>query len=278
MKQILPIFDEMKKLWPDQTYLDVTGAKHLMRQFHERGQWPEKIRLPYNFITIGWDNVSGESHKNIAAICSEHDSGNTLMFLFFLYHRDAVQLEFEENYIVWSRCAPLDPFAGIVKWPDIIDVEPGSTEKLAEWKEAHTAEQLETIVKLVKDLTVKVLSVLAIINSVKNISIVDYQPPMSRQVRRQLARTGGMIKHKILEIDLGGKRGRVPLVSVAEEKGLPLHWVRGHFANYDIHPLFGKYAGTFWKMPHLRGDRKNGVVLKDYRLHGGADGDEARSN
>ncbi len=33
---------------------------------------------------------------------------------------------------------------------------------------------------------------------------------------------------------------------------------------YRDHPLFGKYTGTIWVPDHLRGQIRDGVVLKDY--------------
>lgn len=45
-----------------------------------------------------------------------------------------------------------------------------------------------------------------------------------------------------------------------------LHICRGHFANYDEKPLFGKYTGTFWRPAHARGDSSIGKVNKDYEI------------
>ncbi len=46
-----------------------------------------------------------------------------------------------------------------------------------------------------------------------------------------------------------------------------LHICRGHFATYsDEKPLFGKYAGTFWKPQHVKGSKQHGEVVKDYAV------------
>lgn len=45
----------------------------------------------------------------------------------------------------------------------------------------------------------------------------------------------------------------------------PLHLVRGHFAHYTKErPLFGKYAGTFWRPEHEAGDKSIAVVRKTF--------------
>lgn len=51
---------------------------------------------------------------------------------------------------------------------------------------------------------------------------------------------------------------------------MPRHVCRGHFAEYGPEfskgLLFGKYAGRFFIPPHLKGDKKNGIVEKDYAI------------
>lgn len=53
-----------------------------------------------------------------------------------------------------------------------------------------------------------------------------------------------------------------------KEKGLAhaLHICRGHFKNYDERPLFGRVKGRFWWPSHVRGDIKQGAVVKDYEI------------
>lgn len=56
----------------------------------------------------------------------------------------------------------------------------------------------------------------------------------------------------------------------AQTRGLShaMHICRGHFKTYDKKGLFGKYKGTFWVSPHVRGDRSIGRVDKNYVLRG----------
>lgn len=53
-----------------------------------------------------------------------------------------------------------------------------------------------------------------------------------------------------------------------EARQMPHHCVRGHFATYskDTGLLFGKHSGTFWIPAHIRGDRKHGEIIKDYKV------------
>ena len=48
---------------------------------------------------------------------------------------------------------------------------------------------------------------------------------------------------------------------------IKLHVAMGHFKVYtEDKPLFGKYSGKFWWQDQVRGNIKNGMVVKDYHL------------
>lgn len=52
-----------------------------------------------------------------------------------------------------------------------------------------------------------------------------------------------------------------------DDAGRRAHICRGHFATYtDESKLFGKYVGKFWHPAHVRGNAKNGSVVKDYEI------------
>jgi hypothetical protein len=49
-----------------------------------------------------------------------------------------------------------------------------------------------------------------------------------------------------------------------------VHLCHGHFKNYtEGNPLFGKYTGRYWWQPFVRGNKKKGVVMKDYLVKSG---------
>jgi len=47
-----------------------------------------------------------------------------------------------------------------------------------------------------------------------------------------------------------------------------LHICRGHFKDFSVHGLFGKYKGRYWWPMHKRGDADIGVTDKDYLIKG----------
>lgn len=111
----------------------------------------------------------------------------------------------------------------------------------------------------------------------KNVSLLahDNDP---KQVRRAVKRHGGNPDHYRYHTLVYRPRGAHKDSPPVEIGIMPRHMCRGHFQHYGLalehgHPdgkdrglLFGKHAGKFYFPPHLRGDKKNGVVEKDYSL------------
>ena len=80
------------------------------------------------------------------------------------------------------------------------------------------------------------------------------------------------------------KRGKLPLISYytlklqipsregqgSDSKGLwtnRIHLCRGHMREYTADaPMFGMLVGKYWIWPHVRGNKKNGVIVKDYQI------------
>ena len=107
----------------------------------------------------------------------------------------------------------------------------------------------------------------------KNVDAVDIDPPakLSKKFRREHGTP--LTRYRVLNID--PMRRVLSRDGHAESEGLrhALHICRGHFKVFtDTTPLFGKHTGTYWWAEQLRGDRRQGVVLKDYRIKIAADG------
>lgn len=101
----------------------------------------------------------------------------------------------------------------------------------------------------------------------KNVSQHDatlsHGPP-AKWLRRQKQPT---IKYRVLNI--APMREVLRTEGDIENNGLQkaLHICRGHFATYTADkPLFGNIVGTVWKPAHVRGDIKQGAVVKDYSV------------
>lgn len=105
--------------------------------------------------------------------------------------------------------------------------------------------------------------------SCKNVSLASHDND-PKQVRRAIKRHGGTpesYRYYTLVVRPPGAKSDAPSQDIGI---MPRHVCRGHFAEYGPEfnkgLLFGKYAGRFYIPPHLKGDKKNGVVEKDYEL------------
>jgi hypothetical protein len=101
----------------------------------------------------------------------------------------------------------------------------------------------------------------------KNVDLRSVNPPekLSRKHRKKRGR--GLIRYHVLDIE--------PIRKIFDKHGAgskhtlrqALHICRGHFKTFTTDaPLFGKLTGTYWWPQHVRGSKKEGVVVKDYRV------------
>lgn len=100
----------------------------------------------------------------------------------------------------------------------------------------------------------------------RNVKQREFEPSraLSKKHRKRTGRD--LVRYHVLEIE--------PMKQVLQSEGSAdsaglkraLHLCRGHFRTYEEKPLFGKIRGTFWIPQHLRGDKAEGMVLKDYEL------------
>lgn len=101
----------------------------------------------------------------------------------------------------------------------------------------------------------------------KNVARIVQTPPVRAATRH--ARKYGRPLTKYYTLEIQPMKAILEREGKASEVGLKraLHICRGHFAVYSSDkPLFGKYAGTFWKPQHVRGSKEQGEVVKDYSV------------
>lgn len=134
--------------------------------------------------------------------------------------------------------------------------------KVDELKEAHKPENLEFI----NNLLLCVMAAVSMMNC-QNVSLIPYgstnkekSGKKSRRLRTPTLQFN-TIKLPGLNYLPTGK------LSPGERDVMAQHMVRGHFKTYTADkPLMGKAVGTYWWGYQVRGNRKNGIVLKDYEV------------
>lgn len=103
----------------------------------------------------------------------------------------------------------------------------------------------------------------------KNVTIArdDSPDPDLSKYQRKRGLAPSRIVFKTLEITPMKKTLERAQTEHAASLQRALHICRGHFANYESRPLFGKYQGRFWIPQHLRGAPQQGLVHKTYNVH-----------
>jgi len=102
----------------------------------------------------------------------------------------------------------------------------------------------------------------------KNIATMDNPPPAKLNKKRIKNGKQPLFTYKTLRLQLPAKKrkkGSGP--ATATDNTTRLHLCRGHFKTYTKdNPLFGSLTGRYWWQPHARGDKSQGVVMKDYEV------------
>ena len=102
----------------------------------------------------------------------------------------------------------------------------------------------------------------------RNVEMVE--PVRHRAEARRLARTGVRVHE--LTVRPVGRSSQRDSDRPAVDSFVPLHSVRGHFANYGTDGrglLFGKLAGRYWIPQHARGHADNGVIDQRFTIEPG---------
>lgn len=103
---------------------------------------------------------------------------------------------------------------------------------------------------------------------VRGAEIEEVEP--TKHERKKAQRKGKPLHrhHKLRILPLEKHLRKMKSMGIHGSQGLrALHTVRGHFATYTADkPLFGHYVGTVWHPPHIRGDKAEGIVTKDYEV------------
>jgi hypothetical protein len=113
---------------------------------------------------------------------------------------------------------------------------------------------------------VSTFHVFLLLMSCKNISTEVIKAPEALNKKRRKNGKQEIFDYHVLNVVVPSKKqgyreSTEPLSHVR------IHLCRGHFKEYTAdHPLFGKLTGRYWWQPHVRGQNKDGIVMKDYAI------------
>lgn len=98
----------------------------------------------------------------------------------------------------------------------------------------------------------------------KNITTETHDPPAKlNKARQKRGKQPLFTYHTLVLKPVGKKQESIPKHLWNNR----IHLQRGHFKTYTQDaPLFGSITGRFWWQPHVRGQNREGVVMKDYEV------------
>lgn len=112
-------------------------------------------------------------------------------------------------------------------------------------------------------------SFMEIINA-RNVYLELVEPPNRLNKKRLKKGKIPIFRHHILKVAVGPVRKKSDYTSIAPVAGaMPVHLCRGHFRYVsEEKPMFGRSGcyGRFWIPAHVRGNKKNGILTKDYLI------------
>jgi len=100
----------------------------------------------------------------------------------------------------------------------------------------------------------------------KNIVTETILPPEALNKKRRRSGKQELLSYHVLNVTVPsskhGYRG-----AAEQPSHNRVHLCRGHFKEYTAaHPLMGRLVGRYWWQPHVRGQNRQGVVMKDYKV------------
>lgn len=101
----------------------------------------------------------------------------------------------------------------------------------------------------------------------KNIVSEDNLPPEKLNRKRNKNGKQELFTYKTLKLVLPTESKNIGKEYLPSGAKVRIHLCRGHFKKYTKEaPLFGRYTGLYWWEPHIRGDKNEGMVIKDYKI------------
>lgn len=112
-----------------------------------------------------------------------------------------------------------------------------------------------------------ILNCVLVLLTIQNLTAQPHSPSMNLNKKRRKKGKCPLYTYHTLRLQLPGKAKKGKNNKIASPGTARLHLCRGHFKVYtEENPLLGKYTGRYWWQPHARGNRRRGVVMKDYAV------------
>lgn len=213
------------------------------------------VRLPYALSWFDWpwkdEGVDDPNHRSTKRACLAIESEDGKVMLVFLF-------AFMCSLGYWLPC----PLAFRIS----VGSNYGMTNANIIGVELFDKNKMDSAaVKGLKEESTPDLEILnqaLLLLSCRNIATEKKVPPEALNRKRKKAGKQPLFTYHTLVLKpVGSKQKSIPKHLWNDR----IHLQRGHFKTYtEEKPLFGRLTGRYWWQAHVRGNNKDGVVMKDY--------------
>ena len=226
------------------------------------------VKMPFKTMWIDWTHKNhipkpGESPTTKESVIAENLTDNIILYSCFSYSPDLQEwvpfyayfmtqigekLDKKEESI-WKLFTSEKPYKGFTAVRGISNYK---------GKLMQIAKECSYNITML-NLTLKLLNC-------KNIQTETIKAPEALNKKRRRNGKQEIFDYHVLNVVVPGKkRGYSPETEPLSHNRV--HLCRGHFKEYTSeHPLFGHLTGLYWWQPHVRGQNKSGIVVKDYNV------------
>jgi hypothetical protein len=229
-----------------------------------KGKTKEYARLPYPLLWIDFDYYDPycSDRKRKAGVLAQEIDKNAFRVLSFCDRVEEPELKIPVpdpcSFIVDLNTEEIGIGYGADPWSisfkgDIVNILNGFPEQIRKYHREliHNLYPLNACLMLL---------------NCKNIVTEEHHPPEKINKKRRSLGRQELFTYKTLRVVLPSRSRSADNPSKTDIHQR-IHLCRGHFKVYTAeNPLFGKHTGLYWWQPHVRGQNKDGIVMKDYDI------------
>lgn len=211
---------------------------------------PSDLKMPYDTVLFEMSSREGDNEIRVSSLVYKNKNCETFTIVNFMFDSHACEKwKFSKIYGVFS----FDGKEIIGRYCD--------------------SEELEDDINKYEKFFISgcaVAHIALMLLSCKNIVETTVPAPTRLNKKRSFKNKLPICEYKILVVRPFAPRKASTEMTHGPSKGLlRVHLCRGHFKEYTPEkPLLGKATGRFWWQPSVRGEKKRGVLNKDYAIRG----------
>jgi hypothetical protein len=230
-----------------------------------KGSYKISGKMPYQSLMIGYYAKDGH-HKIRQVDLLISDGGGTIILPFQQHHKVSSSLELSDVIIrmsAASQCFWFDNMFGMEDSFSEYWVARGVTdEQRHRIKSPNREENAPFVVGLFA------VNIFFMLVDCKNITSEIVYPSAGMNRKRKRRGELPLMEYRVLNVDMPAKRPKGQGEQAKTGIKQRVHLCRGHFKEYtEDAPLFGRFTGRYWWQPHVRGDKKQGMIVKDYAVN-----------